>query len=186
MQNLVFVTGNQHKADYLAQYLGMPIDHQKVDLDEIQSLELRKVTEHKAHQAFSMLGRPVLVEDVALTFEAMGRLPGTLIRWFLEDLGNEGLCKLVSKLESRSAVASIMYALHDGREVTVVSARQPGHIAQAPRGEHGFGWNAIFIPEGATKTYAEMPDEELQLYSHRAKAVEKLKAHLLERSDLLG
>ncbi len=52
MQSITFITGNQKKADYLAKYLGFPIEHQKIDLDEIQSLDLREIVEHKVKQAY--------------------------------------------------------------------------------------------------------------------------------------
>ena len=75
MQSITFITGNQKKADYLAKYLGFPIEHEKLDLDEIQSLDLREITEHKAKQAYEEMKKPVLVEDVTLEFSALGRLP---------------------------------------------------------------------------------------------------------------
>ncbi|MEK7153184.1 MAG: non-canonical purine NTP pyrophosphatase, partial [Patescibacteria group bacterium] len=97
--SFTFISGNQHKVDYLAKWLGRPIEYQKIDLDEIQSLDLKAVAEHKVRQAYAILKRPVLVEDVGFTFEAMGRLPGPLIKWFLEELGVAGLCNLADGLE---------------------------------------------------------------------------------------
>ena len=47
MTHVTFITGNQNKADYLAKYLGMNIEHKKLDLDELQSLDLRTIVEHK-------------------------------------------------------------------------------------------------------------------------------------------
>jgi inosine/xanthosine triphosphate pyrophosphatase family protein len=64
MQTIIFITGNQKKADYLAKYLGLSIEHEKIDLDEIQSLDLREIVEHKVKQAYAKVGKPVLVEDV--------------------------------------------------------------------------------------------------------------------------
>jgi hypothetical protein len=55
MQSIVFITGNQKKADYLAKYLGFPIEHIKVDLDELQSLDLREIVEHKVKQAYAKI-----------------------------------------------------------------------------------------------------------------------------------
>jgi non-canonical purine NTP pyrophosphatase (RdgB/HAM1 family) len=178
MNDIVFITGNQHKADYLAKWLGMPINHQKVDLTEIQSLDAHEVVEHKVREAYKITGSPVLVEDISLTFHALGRLPGTLIKWFLEELGNEGLCKLLNSYDNRSATASITYGLFDGETVRMFEAEILGNIPLKPRGNLGFGWNAVFVPDGTDKTYAEMTDEELEPFSHRAKAVAKLKEFL--------
>jgi inosine/xanthosine triphosphate pyrophosphatase family protein len=69
--SLTFITGNPKKAEYLAKYLGFPIDHEKIELDEIQSIDLREIVEHKVRQAYEISQKPVLVEDVSLEFEAL-------------------------------------------------------------------------------------------------------------------
>jgi inosine triphosphate pyrophosphatase len=129
-----------------------------------------------------MMQRPVLVEDIALTFTAMGRLPGTFIKWFLEELELEGLCKLADRLEHRGARAEILYGLHDGKTIhyfyAAMDGTMDGTIAPTPRGDYGFGWNAIFIPKGHTKTYAEYDDDEVRGVSHRARAIDKLRVFL--------
>lgn len=178
MDNITFITGNQHKADYLARWLNMPIAHQKVDLEEIQSLNLKAVVEHKARQAYEIVKKPVLVEDVALTFTALGRLPGTFIKWFLEELDLAGLCNLAKSLEHPGAECAIMYALYDGSNITFFEATQSGQISETPRGTGGFGWNAVFIPEGSSITYGEMDEETFKQWSIRAHAIQKLKVFL--------
>ncbi|HUS26282.1 MAG TPA: non-canonical purine NTP pyrophosphatase [Nevskiaceae bacterium] len=185
MKDITFITGNQGKANYLAKWLGIPMSHKKLDLDEIQSLDLQEVVEHKVRQAYGRMQSPVLVEDVALTFTAMGRLPGTLIKWFLEELDVDGLCKLADGLQHRNAEAAIMYALFDGKALHTFEAMVPGTIAATPQDVHrdnswagSRSWNSIFIPQGATKTYAAMSDDELKPFSHRAQAIEKLKSYL--------
>lgn len=181
MDSLTFITGNQHKAEYLAKWLDVSIAHSKVDLDEIQSLDLRQVVDHKARQAYEMIQGPVLVEDVALTFTAMGRLPGTFIKWFLEALGLDGLCKLVDGLEHRGAECAIMYALFDGSKMHYFEATQKGKIAEAPRGTGGFGWNAVFVPDGSPLTYAEMDIDTFKKWNIRAHAIEKLRVFMHDR-----
>ncbi len=83
-KKLTFITGNKNKAEQLSQYLSFPVSHFKLEIDEIQSLDLEEVATKKAKAAYVILGTPVLVEDTALTFEALGKLPGTLVKWFLE------------------------------------------------------------------------------------------------------
>lgn len=185
MKDFVFITGNQHKADYLAKWLGLPVNHQKVDLEELQSLDLRAVVERKARSAYAVVGGPVLVEDVALTFAALGRLPGTMIKWFLEEVGNDGLCKIMQGYEDRRATASIMYAYFDGAEMHAFEGHVPGRVAPEPRSsdeatawKSSLSWNSVFIPDGSEKTYAQMSDEELVPFSHRRKAVEELRTFL--------
>ena len=184
MVDLIFITGNQAKADYLGKWLGLPIAHQKVDLPEIQSLDSYGVAAEKARRAYDLIGKPVLVEDVALTFETFGRLPGTLVKWFLQEVGNDGMLKMLSGYDNRRATASIVDCLFDGEQLRTFEGSVRGHIAPEPRengdsGWHGgLSWNSIFIPDGRTKTYAEMTDDELEPVSHRAQAIAKLRAYL--------
>lgn len=185
MQELIFITGNQAKADYLAKWLGHDVPHQKVDLDELQSLNPIEVIEHKARGAYEIIKKPVLVEDVALSFNALGgKLPGTLIKWFLEEIGNDGLIKLLADFDDRTATASIVYGIFDGTELKTFTGEQSGRIVTelpdaAGDGWHGsLSWNSIFIPDGSDKTYAEMTDEELLPFSHRAKGIAKLSDYL--------
>lgn len=184
MKDLVFITGNQNKANYLAKWLGVTVPHQKVDIEELQSLDIRAVVEHKAKGAYELVGRPVLVEDVSLTFHALGKLPGPFIKWFLEELTPAGLPKLLSGYANKQATASIMYGLYDGQTFKTFEAHVPGTIASEPRTSNAGGWNtatswnSIFIPEGSEKTYGQMSDEELAPFSHRAQAIAKLREYL--------
>lgn len=181
MRDFVFITGNQHKVDLLTRYLGRSVRHHKVDLDEIQSLDPHVVAEHKVRQAYALLHEPVLVDDVSLTFDALGRLPGTQIKWFLEELEPKGLADLAGRLDSQRATASMVFALFDGQELQFFEHSMTGRIAPEPRTINNglaFGWNEVFIPNGSDKTYAEMEADELQSFSHRAPAVAKLKAYI--------
>lgn len=178
MQDLVFITGNQHKADFLAKLLGRPVKHHKLDLDELQSLDLHAVAEHKVRQAYEILKQPVLVEDASLTFPAMGRLPGTFIKWFVEELGYDGLLRLANSLPSQKAHGKVCYALYDGKEVKIFDGEMHGRIAKEARGTGGFGFDPIFINDGYDITRAEMDEETYFKTSYRADAMQKLKEHL--------
>lgn len=176
MQNLTFITGNAAKAKYLSDYFHMPVTHAKLDLPEIQSLDLKEVVEDKAHRAYEMVKSPVLVEDVSLVFLELKQLPGPLIKWFLETLGNEGLCKLVQ--HNRAARAEVMFALCDEQGVHTFNGSIEGSISKVSRGEMGFGWDPVFIPNGYEKTWGEMTDDEKHATSMRKMALEKLAAFL--------
>lgn len=184
MKDFVFITGNQNKADYLAKWLELPVTHQKASVDEVQSLDLREVVEHKARGAYQLVKKPVLVEDVSLTFHALGRLPGPLAKFFLEELKPTGLCRILDAFDDRAATASIMYGYYDGQELHTFEAHVPGKIAPEPRisGASSWNtpnsWNSVFIPEGHTKTYGQMSDEDLKPVSHRAQAITKLRMFL--------
>lgn len=85
-QSITFITGNQKKVDSLIRFLGLPILHQKIELEELQSLDLKVIVEHKVKQAYEKVKKPVLVEDVSLEFETFERLPGPFIKFFEQEL----------------------------------------------------------------------------------------------------
>lgn len=163
MKAVTFITGNQHKADYLSRILGVPLRHQAVDLTEIQSTSLEEVVEHKVRQAYVVAKCPVLVEDVALGFTALGGLPGPFIKFFVEaPNGLEKLCRMLDGFDDRSAVAACVFGYYDGEQIKLFRAELGGVIAKHPAGNGGFGWDKIFCPDGYEgKTRAELtPDED--------------------------
>jgi len=175
---LTFITGNPSKAEQLGWHLGLEVRHKKVDLAEVQSLDLQEVVEHKARGAFEIVRGPVLVEDTSLVFTALGRLPGPLIKWFLHELDNAGLCKLLDGYADRSALASVLFGYYDGQQFETFAGQIPGTIALTPRGDRGFGWDPVFIPEGHTKTWGQMTKEEQIRTSMRRIALKKLEQFL--------
>lgn len=149
MKDVTFITGNSNKADYLMRLIDMPVKHQKVDLDEIQTTNLREVVEHKVKQAYAEIAGPVLVEDVSLEFNALSGLPGTFIKFFVEETGLEATCRMLDGFEDRSATAKCGYGYYDGTTYEYFEGQSSGVIAMNPGiGEMGFGWDKIFIPDG--------------------------------------
>lgn len=183
MKDFIFVSGNLDKVRLLERYLGQKVAHHKINLTEIQSLEPHEVVEHKAREAYRILQRPVLIEDTALSFTALGRLPGPFVKFFLSDVGNEGLCKLLRDYSDRSATASVMYGFYDGTRFHTFNGQIRGTVPPKPRGNKGMGWDPVFIPEDSTKTYAEMSEAEIASFSVRNQAVKKLKKYLEDISD---
>ena len=180
MNELVFITGNQSKADYLTKYLGFPVQQHKLDLDEIQSLDLKEIVEHKVRQAYDIAKKPVIVEDVSLEFTALGKLPGTFIKFFMQELSFDGLCRLVDG-KSRQATAKCAMAYYDGHKITFFEKQLSGTIAQEPKGENGWGWDKIFIPEGYTTTRASLNEEDDRKTYLQIKPFDELKRFLEKR-----
>lgn len=174
---LTFVTSNPAKAREIQQYVrNVRFEIVALDLHEIQSLDLREVVEHKAYDAYKRLQKPVIAEDTSLVFHALGRLPGPLIKWFLKELRPEGLCQLLDAYSDRHATASVFFGVCDGEVVRVFEGNADGSIAPAPRGAENFGWDSVFIPRGAARTWGEMTLEEKWATSMRRQALEKLDA----------
>ncbi len=120
----------------------------------------------------------MLFEDTSLYFQAWNDLPGALVRWFLDTIGCEGICKMMSIFDDRTAYAESVVGIFDGKKLITAEGRVKGTIPQKPRGDLGFGWDPIFIPNGQDKTYGEMTSEEKSIGSMRKIALEKLRSIL--------
>jgi non-canonical purine NTP pyrophosphatase (RdgB/HAM1 family) len=177
MANVTFITGNQHKADRLARYLGHPVEHAKIDLDEIQSLNLREVIEHKAKQAHGRLMRPILVDDIALEFHAIGNLPGPFVKWFIEGMGLETMCRLLDG-KDRTATGRCTMAYYDGANLSIFEGSIRGTIAAEPSGDGGYGWDSIFIPDGYEETRAQLTEKDYEKVYRQIRPYDKLKEFL--------
>lgn len=180
MNTITFITGNQNKADYLAKYLGHPVDHVKLDLDEIQSLSLKEIVEHKVRQAYEKIKKPVIVEDVSLEFEALGGLPGPFIKFFVEKVPFETICSMVEG-KSRKAIARCVFGFYDGKDLELFEGSLGGEIATAPSGENGYGWDRLFIPDGYSVTRASLSEEDDRNTYLQVKPFAKLKDFLESR-----
>lgn len=174
-----FVTGNKTKADYMAKFLGMPIKHINLELDEIQSLDLKKIVEHKLRQAFKLIKHPVVVEDVSLEFKALGGLPGTFVKFFVERVPFKTLCSAIPN-SNRLATARCVIGFYDGVQIKLFEGGMQGKIAKKPQGTGGFGWDKIFIPKGYKVTRAALSKEDDKKTYLKIKPLSKLKKFLEE------
>ncbi|HMS93460.1 MAG TPA: non-canonical purine NTP pyrophosphatase [Candidatus Saccharibacteria bacterium] len=146
----VYITGNENKAKFLVKLLGIELEHHKLDLDEIQSPDPQVVIEHKVRQAYDILHQPVLVEDTCMGLDELGGLPGTFIKFFIEqENGAEKICRMADGLPNRRATATVTFGYYDGEELRFFQGAIHGEIAQSPgQPISGFGWDVVFIPDG--------------------------------------
>lgn len=178
MKSITFITGNENKLKEVKRYLKVPIEHQKLDLIEIQSLDVYEVVEAKVKEAYKILQKPVFVEDVSFILPALGNFPGPLVKWFMQELENEGISNLMKHYEDKSAIATVLYGFYDGTKVHFFEGQMRGTIAETPKGEYSFGFAKIFIPDGYTKRLAEIPTEEQEAIAYRRKALKKFEVFL--------
>ena len=130
---------------------------------------------------FSQVNGPVIVEDTCLCFNALGGMPGPYIKWFLSALGPEGLPRILSDFDDKTASALCMFGYTESEdEIKVFEGKTSGVIVRPPRGPRDFGWDPIFQPESYDQTYAEMDKSEKNKISHRGKALGKLKDFLVQ------
>ena len=176
---LKFVTSNADKVREASKILDCQLEQvSTLIIYEIQTHDIKKIVEHKARQAYKVLKCPVLVEDSGLIFSAWNGLPGALVKWFEIAVGCDGLLKMLEGFTNREAFAICLAAIFDGREMRVAKGEVRGKIADNVRGENGFGWDTIFIPDRHKQTYAEMSFREKNAISHRRHAFEELKKNI--------
>lgn len=145
----------------------------------------------KARFAAEGANLPALSDDSGLCVEALGGEPGVYTAdWAETPTGRDWMLamqKVEDKLQalgpgtSRAAEFVCVLALvwPDGRK-EIFEGRMPGNLTWPPRGERGFGYDPVFVPEGYSQTFAEMDPAEKHAISHRARAFAKLKAVLTE------
>eukprot|EP01098_Paradermamoeba_levis_P003886 TRINITY_DN1715_c0_g1_i3.p1 TRINITY_DN1715_c0_g1~~TRINITY_DN1715_c0_g1_i3.p1 ORF type:complete len:206 (-),score=53.77 TRINITY_DN1715_c0_g1_i3:111-728(-) len=187
--DLVFVTGNKGKLLEVQKILAdvkLEIGSVKLDLPELQG-EPDEITIEKTLIAVKQLNCPVIIEDTCLCFNALNGLPGPYIKWFLEKLGHDGLNKMLSGFEDKSAFALCTFGLCLDASSTPILFRGTcdGQIV-APRGPANFGWDPVFEPKGFNQTFAEMDKDTKNSISHRFRALEKLKNYLAENHHLFS
>ncbi len=158
----------------MANLLDFPILHQKINLDEIQSLDLQKIVKHKVRQAYDIIKKPVVVEDTSLEFKALGNLPGPFIKFFLEQMPEEDICSLLNG-KDRRATARCVFGYFDGEKENYFEGSMDGTIPEKPSGDDGYGFDRIFIPEGYNVTRAEQKPEDHKKVYLKIKPIIQLK-----------
>jgi len=171
-----FITGNEHKFKEMKELIPT-IEKYELHLPEIQEMNPRKVIEAKLLEAKGNIQGNYFVEDVSLCIHALNGFPGPLIKWMVGAIGTQGISDLMQLYEDTSATATVTIGYTDGHKIMFFEGTVTGHIV-APRVESAFGWDPIFVPNGQTKTYAEMTQTEKNKCSARSIAAHKLAIYL--------
>ncbi|MBS7288501.1 MAG: XTP/dITP diphosphatase [Candidatus Freyarchaeota archaeon] len=180
VKRVLFATGNKHKfheAEIVLSKYGLSVEQWAVKRLEVQSESLEEIA--KTSLAWLMLEKypeyPFFVEDAGLFVNALNGFPGPYSSYVFNKIGNEGLLKLMDGVENRRAEFISVVAFTEGKEILVFEGRTSGFISYMARGERGFGFDPVFIPEeGDGRSFAELDVEEKNRMSHRAKALRKL------------
>jgi non-canonical purine NTP pyrophosphatase (RdgB/HAM1 family) len=186
---IAFVTGNPGKLAEARRIwagggaAGPRLEAVELELPEIQSLDLLEVLRAKGEEAWRRLRRPLVVEETGFEIDAFGGFPGPLVKWMLQALGPEGMARAalaVAEREGRTgaAVARCMTLYRDAERELVGEGAERGTLVLPPRGDQGFGWDPVFLPEGESRTYGELPAEDKDRIGHRGKAWRDLKRKL--------
>ncbi len=181
MQEVSYITSNPDKAAHMTRLLGREIKPVTITIPEIQSLDLNEVVKEKAKAAFDILQQPLFVDDVSLQIDSLGKLPGPFIKFFLSEIGAQGICDIIDA-NNRKAIGQAALGFHDGNTVHVFYGEVVGSIARNQAGNNGFGWDRLFIPDGHSITRGEMQNDAYDKTSPRRIALEKFKVFLENKS----
>jgi len=173
MKKIIFVTGNKNKFNEANAILKGILTQKKHDLAEVQSLKLKKVVEHKVRQAYAIYRQPVVVEDVAFCVDAWNGFPGPFSKWLEQTISYTNLPKILTG-KNRRASWQIVYGYYDGKTLKFFKGENKGTVAKKAKGENGFSFDVIFVPNGQTKTNAQLGAKYKNKNSARYLALTKL------------
>jgi non-canonical purine NTP pyrophosphatase (RdgB/HAM1 family) len=174
----VLVTGSHGKIAEARIALGLDVEAVEMDLPEIQGLNVLDILQEKAEVAWKRVQRPLVVEEACLGLLALNGFPGPLIKWMLVAVGAEGIARVAHALGNDRAVARCALLYKDAERTLIADGITTGTLVLPGRGEHGFGWDPVFLPDGETRTFAELTGREKDAVSHRGKACRDLLSRL--------
>jgi len=175
---IYFVTTNDGKYEEIKKMLPEhDIIRKNMTYPEIQADELEEVAKFGMEFLSKKLDGNIMLEDSGLFIQSLNGFPGVYSAYVFKSIGNDGILKLMKEVKDRRAYFKSVIAFYDG-EVRFFEGKCEGTISEIKKGENGFGYDPIFIPEGETKTFGEMEREKKNEHSHRGKAVLELKKFL--------
>lgn len=192
---LVFATNNKHKLDEVCKITSHhPVEI--VSLAEINCFDdipetadtLEGNALQKAHYIQEKFGLNCFADDTGLEVEALNNAPGVYSARYAgpghdSEANMKKLLHEMEGKENRKARFRTVIALVWNGKTYTFDGIVNGTITTTKRGENGFGYDPIFIPEGYEQTFAELGNDIKNQISHRAKAVEKLDEFLTQLSD---
>lgn len=185
-KKLVFATNNAHKLDEISSILGEKVEllslkdiHCHVDIPETaDTLEGNAML--KAEYIYKNYGLDCFADDTGLEVEALNGAPGVYSARYAGGEGQNAEANMQKLLQNMQGVQNrkaqfrtAICLILDGKK-HLFEGIVKGEIIKEKRGSSGFGYDPIFVPEGYTKTFAELGNETKNKISHRALAVEKL------------
>lgn len=190
-KTIVISTGNQHKVDEIKNILkDLPfevISKNQIGLKDIKIIEdgstLEENSIKKAKALSERTDYMVMADDSGLFVDILDGEPGVYSSRYGGEEGNdsknnERLLKELIDVPCKNRTGrfkTVIALIKENKEVITLEGECKGSIAFENRGEGGFGYDPLFIPEGYNKSFAELGEEEKNKISHRAMALEKLK-----------
>jgi len=190
MQNLLVATGNAHKTEEIRAMLGENFEvsdlssHPELpEVEETGTTFLENAT-LKAVEISQQVSGIVLSDDSGLEVDALNGAPGVYSARFAgpDCSDDDNNAKLISELKGNDQRTArfrcVMVLAEAGKVLTHFDGTVEGTIIDAPRGDAGFGYDPLFVPDGFDKTFAELGSDTKNGLSHRARALTQAEAWL--------
>jgi XTP/dITP diphosphohydrolase len=185
MHTLIFATNNRNKVAEIQSLVGpnftiIPLKEAGIDIDIPEPHDqLEANALEKAMTIFNMTNQNCFSEDTGLEILALDGAPGVKSARYAGENSNPqaNIDLVLSKMtgvENRTAQFRTVICLIWENQTYYFEGICKGQILNNMQGENGFGYDPIFVPDGASKSFANMTMEEKNTYSHRKKAVTQL------------
>lgn len=191
---IFLASGNPHKIEELKQILNpmgiklkSTLDFPRVEKVEEDRPDLEGNALKKARHWYEKTGLPSLSDDTGLEVDALDGAPGVYSARYAGEKASyeENTQKLLQELNGQSdrsaQFRTVIAFIDQSGEEHFFEGVCRGNILTEKRGEKGFGYDPVFVPEGYNKTFAEISSEEKNKISHRGKAVMAFLAFLRNR-----
>lgn len=189
MTSIVLATRNAHKIEEIKTMLSdLPL--QVLTLEDFpdtpplkeEGTTFQENSLQKAQIVYHHTKLPTLADDSGLEVFYLFGAPGVISARYAGDgatdeANNKKLLRQMLGVPPRRRGAQFraVLTLLNGTSVEITEGICPGKLAETPRGTNGFGYDPIFLPDGFTRTYAELTAADKNTISHRAKALAKMK-----------
>lgn len=194
MTKILFASNSEHKLSEVRSILGP--DFRILSLAEVGLYEdipetqdtIEGNAEQKARYVFERQRMPCLADDSGLEVNALDGEPGVRSARYAGEHGNslENMRLLLKKLEGEddrtARFKCVLAYIDEGGQLYRFEGIVKGTILTEQRGQGGFGYDPLFVPEGHQRTFAEMTDEEKNTMSHRTHALRKFTEFIKART----
>jgi XTP/dITP diphosphohydrolase len=179
MKTIYFITSNKGKVlEAKKKFSNFNIEVSQKDLGypEIQAESLEEVAKFGVEYIQKKFNQPFILEDAGLFIDTLDGFPGVYSAYVFYRIGCSGILKLLADIDDnrKATFRSVFGYGEPGNKPKLFVGESKGTISKKAVGEHGFGYDPIFIPDGENKTFAQMETEEKNKFSHRGKSLEKL------------
>ncbi len=156
---------------------GIKIEWIRMKYDELQEDTVTRISLKSMETLMGRIEGDFFIEDTGLFIENLGGFPGPYASYVQKTIGNNGILKLLGYQGSPAYFETCATLFYKG-EIKQFTGILKGRISSIPKGNSGFGYDPIFIPEAEERTLAEMDINEKNSISHRVRALSRMIEHI--------